>query len=92
MDAFEQLVDILQLASLKFPLEEAHSYMHSKCLNALKNASKNNIFGFKNTAKFMLDLPAIKNEINWLLKHLYCSGLDKATNNTYFTCIKHIRL
>jgi hypothetical protein len=66
--------------------------MHSTCLNALKSASKSNKFGFKNTARFMLDLPAIKNEINLLLKHLYCSGLDKATNNACFTCIKYIRL
>jgi hypothetical protein len=92
MDAFEQLADILQLASLQFPLEEARSYMHSTCLNALKSAFKNKKFSLKNTAKFMLDLPAIKNEINWLLKHLYYSGLDKATNNACFTYIKHIRL
>jgi hypothetical protein len=91
MDAFEQLADILQLATLQFPLEEARSYMHSTCLNALKSASIKKI-GLKNIAKFMLDLPTVKNEINWLLKHLYCSGLDKATNNACFTCIKHIRL
>ena len=32
------------------------------------------------------------NEINWILSHLYCSGLDKAANNACFVCIQHIRL
>jgi hypothetical protein len=40
----------------------------------------------------LLDIPPVKNEIEWLLQHLYCSGLDKATNNACFICIKHIRL
>lgn len=92
MDSFEQLVDILQLAMLQFPLEEARSYMHSMYLNALKSTSKTNKFGFKNTAKFMLDLLVVKSKINWLLKHLYYSSLDKATYNACFTTIKHIRL
>jgi hypothetical protein len=77
IDAFELLANILQLATLQFPLEEARSYMHSTCLNALKSASKSNKFGFKNTAKFMLDLPAVKNEINWPLKLLTAQALIK---------------
>ena len=92
MDAFSQLVDILQLTKLQFPIEEAHIHLQAKCLAILKSAYKTNKFGFKNTGQFLLDQPAVKNEIAWLQKHLYCCGLDKAANNASFICIKHIRL
>ena len=42
--------------------------------------------------RYLFDIPVVNNEVDWLLTHLYCSGLDKATNNACFICIKHIRL
>jgi hypothetical protein len=92
MDAFSQLVDILQLTSVQFPIDEARLHLQAKCLAILKASHQSNKFGFKNTGKFLLDLPAVQNEIAWLHKYLYCCGLDKAANNASFICIKHIRL
>jgi hypothetical protein len=92
MDAYSQLVDILQLTKLHFPVEEAQCYLHEQCLAILKTANQSNKFGFKYSGRFLLDLPAVKNEIAWLHNYLYCSGLDKAANNASFICIKHIRL
>ena len=92
MDAFSQLVDILQLTILQFPIEEARTHLQIKCLAILKSAYKTNKFGFKNTGQFLLEQPAVKNEIAWLHENLYCCGLDKAANNASFICIKHIRL
>jgi hypothetical protein len=48
--------------------------------------------GFQCLEKFLFDVPLVKNETTWILQHLYCSRLDKATNNACFICIKHIRL
>jgi hypothetical protein len=92
MDVFSQLVDILQLSTLQFPIDEARQHLQGKCLAILKSALHTNKFGFKNTGRFLLDQPAVKNEITWLLKHLYCSGINKAANNASFICIHHIRL
>jgi hypothetical protein len=40
----------------------------------------------------LLDIPPVRNELDWLSTHLYCSGLDKADNNACFIYVKHIRL
>ena len=92
MDAFAQLTDILHLSILQFPIDEARKYLQGRCLATLKSAQHANKFGFKNISRFIFDQPAVKNEISWLLNHLYCSGVDKAANNASFICIKHIRL
>jgi hypothetical protein len=47
---------------------------------------------FRFSGSYLFDILAVKNETQWLLQHLYCSGLDKAANNACFICIKHIRL
>ena len=92
MDAFTQLCEILGLTKQSFPMTEARLYLHSTCLDILKVASKTNKFGFRCTGEFILDNPVVQNEINWLLSHLFCAGLDKAANNACFLCIRHIRL
>jgi hypothetical protein len=92
MAAFEQLLLILGLDHTGFPIEAAKLYLHTTCLNILKNASKTNKFGFRFSGQFLFDINAVKNETQWLLQKLYCSGLDKASNNACFICIKHIRL
>jgi hypothetical protein len=58
----------------------------------LKAASQANKAGFRFSGKFLFDIPTVKNETEWLAKHLFCSGLDKANNNACFICIRHIRL
>ena len=92
MQAFDQLIDILDLERIQFPIDEASDFLYTTCLDMLKHSSKNNKFGFKHSGKWLFDIIAVKNEIDWLLKHLYCSGLDKASNNACFICIRHIRL
>ena len=92
LDAFDQLVAILDFSSLMFPVKEARKHIQSICLAQLKNASKSNRFGFRNSGSFLFKIPSVINEINWLLTHLYCSGLDKASNNASFIYIQHIRL
>ena len=92
LDAFDQLVILLDLHSAQFPVLEARSHFHDMCLSTLKNASEINKFGFKNTGRFLFDSPAVIDGLGWLMKHLFCSGLDKASGNACFMCIKHIRL
>lgn len=92
LDAFDQLVNILHLDQTEFPISEARERLHNISLNTLKTASRSNKFGFRQSGKFLFDLSPVKNEIEWLLQHLYCAGLDKAANNACFICIKHIRL
>ena len=92
LDAFSQLVDILQLSILQFPIEEARNELQRRCLASLKSALHSNKFSFKCTGRHLLDQPAVKNEIAWLLSHLYCSGIDKAANNAAFICTRLIRL
>jgi hypothetical protein len=61
-------------------------------LSTLKAAARTNKHGFRFSAQFLFDISAVKNETQWILQHLYCSGLDKASNNACFICIRHIRL
>jgi hypothetical protein len=92
MHAYDQLCNILDLKTLQFPIEAARSHLHRSCLDTIKHAMKHNISGFRFSRQFLLDIKPVQNEIEWLLQYLYCSGLDKATNNACFVCIKHIRL
>jgi hypothetical protein len=92
LNAFDQLIPILQLDLIQFPINEARERLHSICLHALKTANRSNKFGFRQSGQFLFDQIPVLNEIDWLSKHLYCAGLDKASNNACFICIKHIRL
>jgi hypothetical protein len=92
LSAFDQLIPILQLDLIQFPINEAHERLHSICLHSLKTANEANKFGFRQLGQFLFYQIPVLNEIDWLSKHLYCAGLDKASNNACFICIKHIRL
>jgi hypothetical protein len=92
MNAFQQLSEILDLEQLGFPVNIAREQLHATCLSILKDSMHHNKFGFIYSGRFLLDLPLVKNKIAWLLQHLFCSGLDKASNNMCFMYIKHIRL
>ena len=92
MFAYDQLVNMLNLVALDFPVVDARIHLHSTCLSIMKATDKSNRFGFRYSEHFIFEIPVVKNEVEWLFKHLYCSGLDKATNNTCFLCIRHIRL
>ena len=92
MSAFEQFMDLLGLDQVGSVILQARSYTHATCLNMLKIAAKSNKYGVRFSGLYLLDIPAVRNEVHWLLQNLYCSGLDKASNNACFIYIKHIRL
>ena len=83
MQAFEQLVQILQLHQLQFPIDAARQQLHSTCLAKLKTSSQANKCSFRFSEKNLFEILAVKNETNWLLTHLFCPGLDKASNNAF---------
>ena len=85
-------MNLINLPNLGFPVEEARKYLHTKYLSILKTSSQTNKYGFRFSGRYLFDIPAVADETEWLMKHLYYSGLDKAANNACFICIKHIRL
>jgi len=92
LDAFSQFTQILDLENSGLPLLEATEWIRNACLEQLKTASKNNKSGLRFSGSDLLQLKPVKNEIDWVTTRLYCAGLDKATNNACFICIRHIRL
>ena len=92
LDAFQQLAHLLQLEALSFPMLEAQEWLKSTCLLRLKESARKNLYGFRVSQEDVLSIPTVKDEILWLTQHLFCSGLDKATNNCCFICIRHLRL
>lgn len=90
-DAFAQFVAILSLRQVGFPIDDVESWFREKCLSLLKSVSKQNKSGFRFSGQDLLEMDAVRNEINFLLNHLYYAGLDKMSNNACFICIKHIR-
>lgn len=92
LDAFMQLVHILKLEQLGLPTRDASEWIRSTCLAQLKTAARTNRSGLRHSGQDLLSQTAVQNEIQWILSNLYCSGLDKASNNVCFVCIKHIRL
>jgi len=92
MDAFDQLCSMLGLEDLEFPVNEAREWLRDTSLTRLKEAQKLNRFGFRVSSVDLLSVKAVQDEIAWITKNLFCSGLDKASNNCCFLCIRHIRL
>lgn len=92
LEAFDQLVVILQLAELDFPIVEAKEWIQTHALERLKTANRKNLYGFRRSGSLLLSLPAVKNELKWLTENFLCAGLDKAANNCSFICARHMRL
>jgi len=91
LDAFDQMVHILKLEKLDFPVNEAREWIRQQALDILKKANRQNHYGFKYSGRDWIQLPEVQNEIRWITENLFCSGLDKAANNCCFICTKHIR-
>jgi hypothetical protein len=51
-----------------------------------------NKYGIIFLGNFLFDISVVKNETEWLLKHLIYSKFDKATNNACLICTWHIHL
>ena len=92
MNAFDQLVDILKLDYIDFNLLDARQYVHTTCHDTLKAIAKVNKYDFRFSGPYFFDIQAIQNELHWLLQNIFCSSLDKASNNACFLCIRHILL
>lgn len=91
-ETFTQLFHILHLTDFHLQLPEAIGFLTELCLKYLRLAAKQNKYGFKTLSPHLFAIPAVSNEVDWLLKHIFISGLDKATNNASFMCVRHIRL
>lgn len=92
VEAFERLYWMLCLHDYGLVLHDASAYCRQLCINKLRSASRSNKFGFKSLGPALFSHRAVNDELEWLSTHLYVSGLDKASNNPCFICIKHIRL
>ena len=89
-DAFLQVCQVLNIEHL-MDMEKAGKKIRTRCRLILLEASKLNKFGFKYSQPFLFNDNVVNNELNWLLEHVYISGLDKASNNACFICVDHIR-
>ena len=92
INAFQQLFTILNLESFHVSFDDVVAFFRSHYLLTLQNAAHVNKFGLRFTGPYLFDIRAVKNEMQWLCSYFYVSRLDKANNNAYFLCIKHIRL
>lgn len=90
MQAFQQLYNILCLQDFGMDFHTTTKYLKQLCLEWLQTAAKANRFGFRSSGPYLFTIPAVNNELQWLLSHLYVSGLDKASNNACFMCIRPI--
>lgn len=90
--AFSQVATILGLDSENFPLALAKEWVRTTCLTRLKKAKNDNKFGFCTSQPDLFSIKVVQKEVEWITNNLYCVGLDKAANNIFFICIKHIRL
>ena len=89
-DAFLQVCQVLKVEHL-VDMEIACKEVCNICRLILLEASKLNKFGYMYSQPFLFDDKVVNNELNWLLEHVYISGLDKASNNACFICVYHIR-
>jgi hypothetical protein len=82
---------MLKLYTYDIQIDDAIAILHKICVDKLRAASRTNKFGLRFSDKFVFDIPAVQNELKWLLSHFFISGVDKASNNASFMCIRHIR-
>ena len=90
LDTFLQVCHVLNTEHL-LDMNEATKEIQMRSKKILLEAYKLNKFGFKYSQPYLFSIKAVNDEITWLLKHLFISGLDKASNNACFICISHIR-
>lgn len=92
IDAFQRMYSMFRLHEFALDMQVATMYFERVCCNRLSHASRSNKFGYKSSGPALFSIPAVADELQWLLSHVYISGLDKASNNPCFMCIRHIRL
>jgi hypothetical protein len=89
-DTFGQVCQLLQVDEY-FNVEGASRMVRTMSRDKLLSAMRENLFGFRYSKPYLFSDKAVDNELSWLLKHVFISGLDKASSNACFICIHHIR-
>ena len=90
-DTFIQVCQVLNITSM-VDMEHACKEVRRRCRIILLEASKLNKFGFRYSQPYLFSENVVNDELSWILKHVYISGLDKASNNACFICVSHIRI
>jgi hypothetical protein len=90
VDTFGQVCHLLKADEL-ISMEMASKMVRAKTRDKLVSAMKENLFGFRYSKPYLFSEKAVESELSWMLKHVFISGLDKATSNACFICISHIR-
>ena len=90
MDSFGQVCSLLRVDEL-IDMDLASKMVRAKTKDKLVSAMKENLFGFRYSKPYLFSEKTVVSELSWLLKHVFISGLDKATSNACFICISHIR-
>ena len=89
-DTFLQVCEVLNITHL-VDMGIAIKEVRNRCRMILLEAYKQNKFGFRYSQTYLFSDKKVNDELEWLLNHVYVSGLDKASNNACFICIDHIR-
>ena len=90
MNTFVQVCQLLKLEGF-LDLEVASKFVRILARDKMISAMKENLYGFRYSKPHIFSEKAVDNELTWLLKHVFISGLDKATSTACFICIFHIR-
>ena len=90
VDTFLQVCQLLKAEGC-LDVDKASKMVRMMSRDKLLSAMKENRFGFRYSKPYLFSDKAVDNELTWLLKNVFISGLDKAASNACFICIHHIR-
>ena len=90
VDTFGHVCHLLKADEL-IDMELESKRVRVRSRDKLVSAMKDNIFGFRYSKPYLFSEKTVENELSWLLKHFFISGLDKTTSNACFICISHVR-
>ena len=90
VDTFVQVCQLLK-AEGYLDVDNASKLVRVMTREKLLVAMKENLYGLRYSKPYIFSDKAVNDELTWLLKHVFVSGLDKAASNACFICISHIR-
>lgn len=90
VDTFVQVCHVLGLWGC-LDISSATGIVHTRYKEILMSAAKDNMYGFMYSKSYLFSDKFVKNELAWILKHVFIFSLNKTTNNACFICISHIR-
>ena len=89
-NTFVQVCQLLKVEGC-LDVESASKLVRIMARDQMRSAMKENLYGFRYSKPHIFSEKAVENELAWLLKHVFISGLDKATSTACFICVFHIR-